>query len=240
MLFSVCPSCGHNRIYEARKNQSPLCRTCGKKKAVDKRTVQRRKENAELRVAANSTVPIATLTPEEVVIRMRNMKKERHRKDRQRKRLEEKLTESQVERDSKKLRSEIEGTESQVDPHPRRSSAAGHASVTSSGSSAGSRNSHRIIRITLQRPMGIVFAPNSELGYGARIIDVQGAAAATRQLQVGDTLCSVNQINCAMSKSKEVLTLIGKTKGDVDLAFLRSTSTAPTPAVAAALSAATY
>jgi len=117
-------------------------------------------------------------------------------------------------------------------PPPRRSSA-GHASVTSSGSA------HQIIRITLQRPMGIVFAPNGELGYGVRIIDLpqQGAAAMSQQLCVGDLLVSVNEMDCTMSDSKEVLALIGQAQGGVDLAFLRTTSSVPVPAAAAAPSA---
>lgn len=75
--------------------------------------------------------------------------------------------------------------------------------------------------------MGIVFAPNGELGYGVRIIDLpqQGAAARSKQLLVGDALVSVNEIDCTMSNSKEVLALIGQAEGNVDLAFLR-TSTA--------------
>ena len=126
-------------------------------------------------------------------------------------------------------------------PPRRRTFSGGHTSVTSSGSAAGSRSAHEIIRITLQRPIGIVFAPNNELGYGVRIIDLpqQGAAATSQQLCVGDALVSVNKIDCTMSDSKEVLTLIGQAEGDIDLAFLRTNSSAPSPAVAAAPSAET-
>ncbi len=110
-------------------------------------------------------------------------------------------------------------------PPPRRSSI-GHHSAASSSSAAGSQTAYKIIRITLQRPMGIVFAPNGELGYGVRIIDLpqQGAAAMSKQLLVGDALVSVNEIDCTMSNSKEVLALIGQAEGNVDLAFLRTST----------------
>ncbi|KAK1747105.1 hypothetical protein QTG54_002449 [Skeletonema marinoi] len=122
-------------------------------------------------------------------------------------------------------------------PPPRRSSV-GNVTAASSSSASGSRRAHQIIRMTLQRPMGIVFAPNEELGYGVRIIDLpqQGAAAMSQQLCVGDALVSVNDMDCTMSNSKEIMTLIGQAEGNVDLAFLRS-SNSPAPAVAAATSA---
>lgn len=121
-------------------------------------------------------------------------------------------------------------------PPPRRSSV-GHTSTASSNCATGSSQAaYRIIRITLQRPMGIVFAPNGELGYGVRIIDLpqQGAAAKSKQLCVGDALVSVNEIDCTMSNSKEVLAMIGQAEGNVDLAFLRtSTAGAAAPSSAA-------
>eukprot|EP00986_Skeletonema_menzelii_P015270 scaffold11388_cov148-Skeletonema_menzelii.AAC.1 len=188
MIFAVC-QCGRNRVNEARKNQSSLCIKCSTAQAKEKALVKRRRDNAEKRVAANSCVPIATLTPEEIAIRMRNMKRERERKEQQCKRLKAKLNEYQVEDGSKKQSEEP-----------------------------------KIIRITLQRPMGIVFAPLEELGYGVRIIDLpqHGAAAMSQQLCVGDVLVSVNEMDCTMSNSKQVLALIGQAQGGVNLEFLRS------------------
>jgi hypothetical protein len=80
------------------------------------------------------------------------------------------------------------------------------------------------VHVSLQRPMGIVFAPNEELGYGVRIIDMppQGAAAKSQQLCVGDVLISVNGRDCTTSNAKEVMALIGQAKGYVDLSFRHS------------------
>jgi hypothetical protein len=76
--------------------------------------------------------------------------------------------------------------------------------------------------------MGIVFAPNEEVGYGVRIIDMpqQGAAAISQQLCIGDVLISVNGRDCATSNSKEVMALIGQAEGYVDLSFRRISAAA--------------
>ena len=92
---------------------------------------------------------------------------------------------------------------------------------------------HQIVQLELQRPMGIVFAPNEEAGYGVCIIDMpqQGAAAVSQQLYIGDVLISVNGRDCTESNSKEVMALIGQAEGNVQLSFLRIS--VPEPAAAA-------
>jgi len=107
MIFAVC-KCGHNRVNEARKNQSTLCNKCRNNQSRAKKIEQRRRDNAVMRVSADSKVPISKLSPEEVSIRMQNMNKERQRKEQERKRLLEKVEKLTEERDNKKARSESE------------------------------------------------------------------------------------------------------------------------------------
>ena len=107
MIFTVC-KCGRNRVNQARKNQSTLCKKCSTKQSIDRKNEQRRRDNALQRVAADSVVPISTLSPEEITIRMHNMNRERHRKEQERKRLLEKVEKLTEERDNKKARSESE------------------------------------------------------------------------------------------------------------------------------------
>ena len=93
------------------------------------------------------------------------------------------------------------------------------------------QHAHQIIRLALQKPMGIVFGPNNDQRYGVRIIGLpqQGAAAMTQQLCVGDALISVNHLDCSMWNSKEVLAFIGQAEGNIEMDFRRQT-TLPAPA----------
>ncbi len=107
MIFTVC-KCGRNRVNEARKNQSTICKKCSVRQSIEKKCEQRRRDNSLNRVAADSCVPISALSPEEISIRMRNMKNERSKRENERKRLLEEVAKLTEERDNKKAKSESE------------------------------------------------------------------------------------------------------------------------------------
>lgn len=122
-------------------------------------------------------------------------------------------------------------------PPPSRRPITHHAASSNPSGVTGGWRAHQIIRVSLQRPMGIVFAANEESGCGVRIVDMppQGAAASSQQLLVGDVLISINGRDCTMSNSKEVMELIGQAgEGYIDLAFQRITVPAAAAAAAAA------
>ena len=98
-IFTLCDRCGCNRILEARKNQSNQCEKCRKGTFMEKVCEQRRHDHAEMRVAPDSSVPITSLQSDEVTIRMRKLKQERARKEKERKRLVAKLAAYEIEKE---------------------------------------------------------------------------------------------------------------------------------------------
>ena len=91
MAFSLCERCERNIISEAKKNRSNFCRKCRKKIHMEQKREQKRQDNAEMRVAPDSKVPITSLQPDEITIRMQKLNQERARKEKERKRLVAKL-----------------------------------------------------------------------------------------------------------------------------------------------------
>ena len=90
MMFTVC-TCGRNKVCEVRKNQTMLCTKCSTKQSLEKRYEQRRTDNADMRVAPDSSVPITSLKPIEQTVRIKKLNQERNRKDQLHKRLLDKL-----------------------------------------------------------------------------------------------------------------------------------------------------
>ena len=99
MVFTLCESCGCNRVTEARQNQSTLCRKCGMQRNNAKAYEKTRQENAEMRVAPDSRVPIQKLQPDEISVRMRKLNKVRARKEQEYKRLVAKLAAYEMEKE---------------------------------------------------------------------------------------------------------------------------------------------
>lgn len=85
-----------------------------------------------------------------------------------------------------------------------------------------------LIRISLEKPMGIIFQPGSEeaasSGEGVLIgeLDARGAAALSKKLRVGDELLSVNDITVRNIPFDEVMKFILEAHGEMDLLFRRS------------------
>lgn len=99
-----------------------------------------------------------------------------------------------------------------------------------SGSSSGAVSSG-LIRLTLRKPMGIVFEPtpdphNPSQQRGVRICDLPrtGAAFLSGKLQVGDELLSINDKTMSRSTFDEIMDfIIAADKERVDLLFRRPT-----------------
>ena len=102
--------------------------------------------------------------------------------------------------------------------------------AAASGSSSGAVSSG-LIRLTLRKPMGIVFEPtpdphNPSQQRGVRICDLPrtGAAFLSGKLQVGDELLSINDKTMSRSTFDEIMDfIIAADKERVDLLFRRPT-----------------
>lgn len=98
-------------------------------------------------------------------------------------------------------------------------------------------NSNGLIRLTLKKPMGIVFEPmedphNPSQQRGVRICDLPrtGAAAMSRKLEIGDELLSINQKTMSRLTFDEILDFILAADADnVHLLFRRPKKSKPSP-----------
>ena len=95
------------------------------------------------------------------------------------------------------------------------------------GGGAASSNGAGLIRLTLRKPMGIVFEPMvtaNGVQRGVRICDLPrtGAAALSGKLQVGDELLSINDVTMSRLTFDEILDFIIEASADrVELLFRR-------------------
>ena len=93
--------------------------------------------------------------------------------------------------------------------------AAGDSNADNNNSSGGGVSSTGLIRLTLRKPMGIVFEPmtdphNASQQRGVRICDLPrtGAAALSGKLQVGDELLSINDKTMSRLTFDEIMDFI--------------------------------
>ena len=111
---------------------------------------------------------------------------------------------------------------------PQRGPSPLHAQ-SSSATGGGSAASSGLIRLTLRKPMGIVFEPmtdphNPSQQRGVRICDLPrtGAAALSHKLEVGDELLSINDKTMSRLTFDEIMDfIIEADKERVDLLFRR-------------------
>lgn len=102
-------------------------------------------------------------------------------------------------------------------------------SVSNNSASGGVASSTGLIRLTLRKPMGIVFEPmtdphNPSQQRGVRICDLPrtGAAAMSQKLEVGDELLSINDKTMSRLTFDEIMDfIIEADKERVDLLFRR-------------------
>ena len=113
---------------------------------------------------------------------------------------------------------------------------AGVVVVGGGNTSGGGSSTSNLIRLTLRKPMGIVFEPmmdphNPSQQRGVRICDLPrtGAAAMSQKLELGDELLSINDKTMSRLTFDEIMDfIIEADKERVDLLFRRPTATTTT------------